>query len=331
MRGPRKLKQKVTVMEERVQKLMAQAGLGSRRACEAIIEDGRVRVNGRIITLGDKADPETDVIEVDGQRINAANVEKRYYVFYKPVNVLSTNAQNPGDDRQTVRELLPVEGHLFTIGRLDAESEGLMVLTNDGDLTNRLAHPRYEHTKTYKVTVYGEPTEETLEQWQNGVYLEEGKTAPCYVKVLESSKTTTTLRIVMIEGKKRQIRRVATRLGHPVKKLMRTHIGQLGVGTLRRGEWYRLDDEEIAAMQEPAWELDLIRRRRRRLRQERGRPGAARPRQQTADKPGAKASDGKPGDTRSRQQRDDKPGGNRPRRERDKKPGGARPRRDRKG
>ena len=293
-------------MEERVQKLMAQAGLGSRRACEAIIEQGRVRVNGQIVTLGAKADPERDTIEVDGQRINAANVEMRYYVFYKPVNVLSTNAQNPDDDRQTVRELLPVEGHLFTIGRLDAESEGLMVLTNDGDLTNRLSHPRYEHTKTYKVTVYGEPTEEVLEQWQNGVFLEEGKTAPCYVKVLESSKTTTTLRIVMIEGKKRQIRRVATRLGYPVKKLMRTHIGQLGIGTLRRGEWYRLDAEEVAALQEPRGALDLIRRRRRRLRQERGGRQGARPRQDSGEQKSA---------PRSRQERDKKPGGARPRRE----------------
>ena len=188
----------------------------------------------------------------------------------KPVNVLSAPATMPDDERPVVRDLIPVEGHLFTIGRLDAESEGLMVLTNDGDLTNRLAHPRYEHTKTYKVTVYGEVPEEKLEEWQNGLFIGPGeKTAPCYVKVLETNPSTTVLRIVMIEGKKRQIRRIASLLGHPVKKLMRTHIGQLGVGTLRRGEWYRLTDEEVKYMSEPAWELDVIRKRRRELRKAR--------------------------------------------------------------
>jgi pseudouridine synthase len=258
------------IVKERVQKLMSQAGIASRRASEEMIRQGRVRVNGKVITVGDKADPEKDVVDVDGQRLKLRDVETVYYVFYKPPNVLSATTGNPGDDRSTVRELLPVEGHLFTVGRLDAESEGLMILTNDGELVNRLAHPRYEHTKTYKVTVYGTPTQETLEQWQNGVWLEEGKSAPCYVKVLSSEKDTTTLRVVMIEGKKRQIRRIAAQLGHPVKKLMRTHIGQLGIGTLRRGEWYRLDEEEIAAMQIPAWELEVIRKRRRILRQQRG-------------------------------------------------------------
>ncbi|GAB4508700.1 MAG: pseudouridine synthase [Anaerolineae bacterium] len=257
-------------MKERIQKLMAQAGVASRRASEEMILQGRVTVNGFVVNLGDKADPATDTIKVDGQKLKLHDIEKVYYVFNKPPNVLSAPATTPGDDRPTVRELVPVEGHLFTIGRLDAESEGLMVLTNDGELANKLAHPRYEHTKTYKVTVYGEPTDEVLEEWQNGVWLEEGKTAPCYVKVIESNKAggTSTLRVVLIEGKKRQIRRVATKLGYPVKKLMRTHIGQLGVGTLRRGEWYKLTDEEVKYMSEPAWELEVIRKRRRILRQQ---------------------------------------------------------------
>lgn len=258
-------------MEERVQKLMSQAGLASRRESEKMIEQGRVRVNGKVISLGDKADPEKDVIDVDGVKLKTKDIEKVYYVVNKPVNVLSTNKRIPGDDRPTVREMIPYEGHLFTIGRLDAESEGLMVMTNDGELTNQLAHPRYEHTKTYKVTVYGQPSEQALEEWQNGLWLEGEKTAPCYVKVLEKTHDTTTLRVVMIEGKKRQIRRVAAKLGHPVKKLMRTHIGQLGVGTLRRGEWYRLGDEEVQYMSQPAWELELIRKRRRILREQKRR------------------------------------------------------------
>lgn len=256
-------------MQERVQKLMSQAGVASRRASEEIIKQGRVRVNGKPITIGDKADPEIDTVEVDGERLNFKKISTVYYVFNKPQNVLSVPNDNPDDKRDTVRDLLPVEGHLFTIGRLDAESEGLMVLTNDGEMTNRLAHPRYQHTKTYKVTVYGTPTEETLEEWQNGVYLEDGKTAPCYVKVLSSERDTTTLRVVMIEGRKRQIRRVAAKLGHPVRKLMRTHIGQLGIGTLRRGEWYKLDEEEVSAMQIAAPELETILRRRSRLKRER--------------------------------------------------------------
>lgn len=270
--APRKLVLKVTVMTlERVQKLMSQAGLASRRESEKMIQQGRVKVNGKVISLGDKADPQTDTITVDGQRIQLQGIEKVYYVVNKPVNVLSTNKRREGDDRMIVRDMIPYEGHLFTIGRLDAESEGLMVLTNDGDLTNKLAHPRYEHTKTYKVTVYGTPTEDVLEQWQNGVWLEEGRTAPCYVKLLDtnSASGTSTLRIVMIEGKKRQIRRVASKLGFPVRKLMRTHIGELGVGTLRRGEWYKLSEQEVAFMQQPAWELDAIRQRRRQLKQHR--------------------------------------------------------------
>lgn len=259
-------------MSERVQKLMSQAGVASRRASEEMIKQGRVRVNGHVITIGDKADPEKDTVEVDGQKLRFDTIKKVYYVFYKPQNVLSTNSTNSDDDRSTVRELLPLEGHLFPIGRLDAESEGLMVLTNDGELTNRLAHPRYEHTKSYKVVVYGAITDEAMETWQNGVYLEEGKTAPCYVKVLSHDGDTTTIRVVMTEGRKRQIRRVAAQLGHPVKKLTRTAIGQLGLGTLRRGEWYKLEEEEVNAMQIPAFELEAIKRRRRRLKQERRRP-----------------------------------------------------------
>jgi pseudouridine synthase len=255
-------------MQERVQKLMAQANIASRRASEEMITQGRVRVNGRTITLGEKADPEKDVITVDGERIKI-DTKKRYIVFNKPANVLSVDNNVPGDDRPIVRELIPVEGHLFTIGRLDAESEGLMVLTNDGELANKLAHPRYEHTKTYKVVVYGHPNQETLDKWEKGVYLEEGLTAPCSIRVQGSDADTTTLRIVMIEGKKRQIRRIAAMLGHPVKRLTRTYIGKLGLGTLKRGTWYELEQAEVSAMTMPADDLGYIRKLRRERREER--------------------------------------------------------------
>jgi 23S rRNA pseudouridine2605 synthase len=235
-------------VKERVQKLMAQADIGSRRACEEIIRQGRVRVNGVVIELGTKADLETDVVEVDGERISSRTQQKVYIAFHKPRNVLSTTAPHKGDDRQTVRDLIPVEGHLFTIGRLDAESEGLIILTNDGDLTNRLTHPRYGHTKTYKVEIYGLPTAEAIKKWETGVMLEEGMTAPCSVQITHRGKEQVFLRVVMTEGKKRQIRRVATELGYPVRRLIRTHIGQLALGTLRVGEWRKLSASEIKAM-----------------------------------------------------------------------------------
>jgi 23S rRNA pseudouridine2605 synthase len=252
-------------MKERVQKLMAQANIGSRRAAEELIRAGRVRVNGKVVELGTKADPETDVIEVDGERLLFDQQRKVYYAVNKPLNVLSSSESHHKDQRKTVRELLPVEGHLFTIGRLDAESEGLMVLTNDGDMAQRITHPRYGHTKTYKVMVYGLPSRETIEQWENGIYLEEGKTAPCSVQIIKGGKEVTTLRIVMTEGKKRQIRRVATQLGHPVKRLIRTHIGQLELGTLREGEWTQLRPADAKKMLLPGEEMQLIRQRQKRV------------------------------------------------------------------
>jgi pseudouridine synthase len=244
---------------------MARADIASRRKSEKIIEQGRVKVNGETITIGDKADPDKDTITVDGERLKLGNFEYRYYVYHKPTNVLSTQKTPPGDDRPTVREQIPVDGHLFSIGRLDAESEGLMVLTNDGDLCHKLSHPRYEHTKTYKVTVYGNPDPQTLAKWENGVWLDGSRTAPCVIKVLDENPDTSILRIIMVEGRKRQIRRIATMLGYPVKKLVRTHIGKLGLGTLKRGTWYRLGEEEVEAMQMPADEVKFIRRKNKKF------------------------------------------------------------------
>ena len=248
--------------QQRLQKIMAQAEIASRRKCEEIIKQGRVRVNGKVIELGAKADPATDIILVDGARISSA-AALVYIVVNKPKGVLSTNKAEKGDERPTIRQLVDVPGHLFTIGRLDADSEGLMILTNDGDLANRVSHPRYEHTKTYKVTVKGKLSRETVDAWQTGIWLDDSRTAACSVTILESSKRSTTLRLVMIEGRKRQIRRVATALGHPVIRLVRTHIGQLGLGTLRKGTWYQLDEVEVEAMSTPAHELADIRRKRR--------------------------------------------------------------------
>lgn len=248
--------------QQRVQKIMAQADIGSRRKCEEIIRQGRVRVNGAVIDLGAKADPDKDTIQVDGERI-ALSFEPLYIVFNKPKGVLSTNKAEQGDERPTIRDLVDAPGHLFTIGRLDADSEGLIILTNDGEAANRIAHPRYEHTKTYKVTVKGKLSRPTVEAWESGIWLDKSRTAACSLDVLQASKGSSVLRLVMVEGRKRQIKRVAASLGHPVLRLVRTHIGRLGLGTLRKGAWYQLAGDEIQAMMTPATELSAIRKRRR--------------------------------------------------------------------
>lgn len=249
--------------QERVQKLMAQADIGSRRKCEEIIRQGRVRVNDKVIELGAKADPNKDTVIVDGEQLNLSNFTPLYIVVNKPKGVLSTNKAPQGDPRPTIREMIEVPGHLFTIGRLDADSEGLMILTNDGEVANKVSHPRFEHTKTYKVTVKGKVNKATIEKWETGIWLDNSRTAACSVKIIESNSRATTLRVVMVEGRKRQIRRVAEILGHQVIRLVRTHIGQLGLGTLRKGAWYQLDDFEVGVMMTPDDELKEIRRKRR--------------------------------------------------------------------
>ncbi len=232
---------------------MAQANIGSRRACEDYIRQGRVRVNGKVIELGAKADPAVDTVTVDGERLQVQDQPKVYIALNKPVNVLSSRNAQKGDPRRTVFDLVPKnDEHLFLIGRLDAESQGLVILTNDGELTNRLTHPRYQHTKTYKVTVYGLPTAAVIEQWERGIYLpEDGLTAPCSVRVTRSGGGLATLQIIMTEGKKRQIRRVATQLGHPVRHLTRTHIGQFALGDLKSGDWRELTPADVRALRSP--------------------------------------------------------------------------------
>ncbi|MFQ3568657.1 MAG: pseudouridine synthase [Aggregatilineales bacterium] len=240
-------------MKERLQKLLATANVGSRRAAEALIEQGRVRVNGKTASLGDKADPSIDVIEVDGQRLRFDEAHKIYVALYKPKNVLSTSEPHRSDKRRTVHDMVPFKEHLFIVGRLDADSEGLVVLTNDGDLANRLTHPRYRHTKTYRVTVHGLPSAETIARWEAGIHLGEGeKTAPCAVEIVRGSVNGSVLRVTLAEGKKRQIRRVAAALGHPVMRLIRTHIGQLSVQGLKPGEWRELTARDLAALRTPS-------------------------------------------------------------------------------
>ncbi|MCA9939879.1 MAG: rRNA pseudouridine synthase [Anaerolineales bacterium] len=233
-------------MNERLQKLMAQAGLGSRRHNEELIRAGRVRVNGRIAQLGESADPETDKIEVDGQIIEPQ--KPIYIMLHKPRNVLSSTEDELSEGRRTVRDLVDLPGHLYPVGRLDRNSTGLILLTNDGELANRLTHPRYEHPKVYSVQVVGQLTPEGLAQWQQGMLLDGEMTAPAEIKVRRQTEDGARLRIVMREGRKRQIRRVAALLGLEVRSLHRTAIGPLHLGDLKPGEWRRLTAGEVAAL-----------------------------------------------------------------------------------
>jgi pseudouridine synthase len=234
-------------VEERLQKILARAGFGSRRACEDLIREGRVLVNGQAAQLGSKADPERDRITVDGRPVRADR-PFTYIALNKPPGVLS--AVTDARERRTVTDLVDVEARLFPVGRLDLGSEGLVLLTDDGELANLLTHPRYEHSKEYRVAVEGHPEDTTLDRWRRGVYLEEGRTAPAEVSVLRQEKDQTWLRVVLREGRKQQIRRVAAKLGHPVRKLIRVRIGPVHLGDLRRGEWRHLSQQEVAQLRE---------------------------------------------------------------------------------
>lgn len=231
-------------MEERIQKILSRVGYGSRRSCEELISAGRIKINGQPAILGSKADPAVDKITVDGKAIPAVEAPKIYIALNKPRGVLSD--EDPQDSRPTVRDLVEVPGHLFTVGRLDLESEGLILLTNDGEIANKLTHPRYGHEKEYKVLVSSRPDEKQLKAWRLGVVMEDGyRTAPAEVEVESLSGKGTWLRVILREGKKRQIREVGKLLGLHVVKLTRIRIGGLLLGNLKPREWRYLTPQEV--------------------------------------------------------------------------------------
>ena len=232
-------------MPERLQKILAQDGYGSRRACEDFITAGRVRVNGQIASLGQKADPATDKITFDGKPI--AGAEALVYVaLHKPRNVLSTVEAEAGDGRRTVRDLVDVPDHVHPVGRLDYESEGLVLMTNDGDLTNKLTHPRFGHEKEYRVLLAKRPDQEQMEAWRRGIVLEDGyKTAPVDIRFEEAQGKGAWVRVVMKEGRKRQIRETCKQLGLPVVRILRTRIGTLRLGNLKPRQWRYLTTTEV--------------------------------------------------------------------------------------
>jgi 23S rRNA pseudouridine2605 synthase len=247
-------------MDERLQKIMAQAGLGSRRSCEEYITAGRVTVNGKVAVLGQKADPEQDKIAVDGQLLKARQ-PMVYVALYKPRGVLSD--VDPDDVRPTVRDLIPLQGHMFSVGRLDFDSEGLILLTNDGELANKLTHPRYGHEKEYRVWVSRQPDNEQLEALRHGIVLEDGyRTRPAKVIVENTDGKGGVLRITLREGRKRQIREMGTRIGLPVTRLMRVRIGTLLLGVLKPREWRYLTRAEIRALQASVEENLVLNKKR---------------------------------------------------------------------
>jgi 23S rRNA pseudouridine2605 synthase len=235
-------------MPERLQKILAQAGYGSRRSCEDFITAGRVRVNGQLATLGQKADPAIDKITVDSKPIASAEA-LTYIALYKPRMVLSTVEAERGDERHTVRDLVDIPQHIHPVGRLDFESEGLVLMTNDGDLTNKLTHPKFGHEKEYRVLLARRPDKEQLEAWRRGVVLaDEYKTAPVDVHFESAQGKGAWVRVIMGEGRKRQIRETCQQLGLPVVRILRVRIGALRLGNLKPRQWRYLTREEVGAL-----------------------------------------------------------------------------------
>jgi pseudouridine synthase len=235
-------------MEERLQKILAQAGYGSRRSCEALIVQGRVRVNGQRAQLGQKADPARDKVTVDGEPAAAQSLT--YILLHKPRGVVSS--LEPQGDRQTVIDLVPAKVRLYPVGRLDLDSEGLILLTNDGELANRLTHPRYGVEKEYRVLVKGDPDEERLSAWRRGILLEGKRTLPAKVARERRAHDQTWLRVVMREGRKHEIRDIGLTLGMPVERLIRVRLGGLELGELRSGQWRALTRKEVESLRRGA-------------------------------------------------------------------------------
>jgi len=240
---------------ERLQKIMARAGHGSRRACERIIEEGRVTVDGKIASLGDKADPESQTIRVDGAPIPRPQ-PRAYILVNKPRGVITTTSDPQG--RRTVLDLVDTpqnkgrDTRLYPVGRLDVDSEGLVLLTNDGPLTQHLTHPKFGHARVYRVLVDGEPTEETLDRWRRGLTLDGRMTRFDKVTVDGRRREQTWLRVTVHEGRKHLVRRMVIALGHPAVRLVRTQMGPLQLGDLARGKWRYLTAAEVRSLRRDA-------------------------------------------------------------------------------
>ncbi len=236
----------------RLQKVLAEAGIASRRASEVLIEEGRVEVNGEVVTVqGRRVDPFHDVIRVDGSRVPPPQ-RHIYLALNKPRGVVST--MSDPDGRRCLSDLLPAQtkDRLFHVGRLDSDTEGLLLLTNDGDLGHRLAHPSFEVPKTYLAQVEGVVTSKTIRRLERGVTLDDGPVHPDSVRIVQKGSDRTLVRIVLHEGRNRIVRRTFDAVGHPVARLSRTAIGPVRLGNLPLGTTRRLTREELGAL------IDLV-------------------------------------------------------------------------
>jgi 23S rRNA pseudouridine2605 synthase len=233
-------------MEERLQKVLAHAGVASRRAAERLVQEGRVAVNGHVVrTLGTRVDPGRDAVVVDGQPLRLA-LGHTYLALHKPRGYMSTVRDERG--RPTVLQLVQSDRRLYPVGRLDADSEGLLLLTDDGDLALHLTHPRYGVPKEYHALVRGVPDADALARLRRGVELEEGRTAPARVDLLATEGDRTWVRLVLKQGWKRQVRRMLAAVGYPVERLVRTRVGSLELGALPVGVVRALTDAEVARL-----------------------------------------------------------------------------------
>jgi 23S rRNA pseudouridine2605 synthase len=242
--------------EERLQRTLARVGLGSRRTCELLISEGRVKVNGEVATLGRKVDPDRDLVELDDVPL-AVRPGLVCYLLNKPAGVVTTSSDPEG--RPTVIDLVPPEPRVFSVGRLDAATEGLLIITNDGDLAQRISHPSYGVEKEYLAEVEGVPAPGALRRLRQGVDLDDGMTAPARVGVVGPG----VLSIVVHEGRNRLVRRMCEAVGHPVRRLARTRIGPISDSALRPGSWRELSLSEIRALESAVGRKSQARKPRR--------------------------------------------------------------------
>jgi 23S rRNA pseudouridine2605 synthase len=234
-----------TPKAERVQKVLAAAGIGSRRACEELIAAGRVAVDGEIITLGAKADPTSQVVTLDGERIHT-NPTLLYLLLNKPTGYVTTVTDPQG--RPTVMDLVPASPRVYPVGRLDRDTEGLLILTNDGELANRLAHPSYEVEKTYVAQIRGPAKRKSVRMLLDGVELDDGIARAKSVRELGGAGDRTLVEIVLAEGRKREVRRMLQAVGLPLERLARVRIGPLPLGEIAPGKYRPLNGSEVRAL-----------------------------------------------------------------------------------
>lgn len=231
-------------MEERLQKFMARCGVASRRKCEELITSGKVTVNGIIVNeLGAKVDSSIDIVTLEGKKIEPEE-QKVYIALNKPVGIVSTVKDE--HNRKTILDIVKVNERIYPIGRLDYDSSGLILLTNDGEVYNNVIHPRENINKVYRATLKGVPSIEEIEKFQSGVDIGDYTTAPAEFKILKVYKTCCDAEVIIHEGKNRQIRRMCEKINHPVLALERIAVGEIALGSLKTGEWRHLTEEEVA-------------------------------------------------------------------------------------